>query len=67
MRSLGEGGGQEVGGETEAAFRAKAGRGTALEVEIAMSERLRKRGNRYPHLCPEAKEPRPQEGTGLCG
>lgn len=56
-----------MGEETEAAFRASTGRGTALEVETAMSERLRKRGNRCPHLCPEVKEPWPQEGAGLCG
>lgn len=63
----GGGGGQEVGEETEAVFRASTGRGTALEVETATSERLRKSGNRCPHLSPEVKEPWPQEGTGLWG
>lgn len=45
MKSLRERGGQEVGGEIEAAFRARTGRGTALEAEIAMSEKLGKGAN----------------------
>lgn len=53
------------GRETEAAFRKKTGRGTALEVKIATSGKLRKSSNRYHHLCPEVKELWLQEGAGL--
>lgn len=67
MRLLREGEGCRRGWGNRAAFRERTGRGTALEVEIASSGRLRKSGNRYHHLCPEVKEPRPQEGTGLGG
>lgn len=67
MVSKGMGGDREEGGETEAAFKERTGRGTALEVEIAMSRRLRKSGNRYHYTCAVVKEPRLQKGTGLCG
>lgn len=54
------------GRETEAAFRERTGRGTALEVKTATPGKFRKSSNRYHHPCPEVKELRPQEGTGLC-
>ena len=65
MRSLGEGGRHQRGWEASSCIRERTGRGLALEVETATSGRLRKSGNKYQHLCPEVKEPKPQKGAGL--